>query len=169
MHETIPSLSDTSSCWFADEVAAATAPAAAGPGQVALVERSARRGAMAPLHRRDEDEAYRLIEGEVTFFVDDYSVPAQPGDVVVAPAGVPRTFRIESDRARWMVLTRVSSLERFVDFGRAVTAPAGDPAAGWQPPDDERRLAAMAAANGIELLGPPGALPRRAAESSSAS
>ena len=49
-------------------------------------------------------------------------VAAQSGDVVVAPAGVAHTFRVESTDARWLVLTRVRSVERYEDFARAVAA-----------------------------------------------
>jgi hypothetical protein len=63
--------------------------------------------------------------------------------------------------ARWLVVTHVCSLQSFTDFGRAVSRPLGDPSAGW-PSDEERAaVAALGAANGIELLGPPGALPGR--------
>lgn len=107
-------------------------------------------------------ESYRVLEGEVTFFVDGEVVPAVPGDVVVAPAGVSRTFRIESEDARWLVLTRVRSLQRFRDFGRAVSRPIAEPEAGWPSPDEEATVAAIGGENGIELLGPPGALALRA-------
>src|SRR5204862_7610267 len=101
--------------------------------QTALVERAAPTGAMPPLHRRDEAETYRVLEGEVVFFIDNEVVPAGPGDVVVAAAGAERTFLIESDDARWLVLTRVASLERFLDFNRAVSSPVAVPVSGWPP------------------------------------
>ena len=142
--------------WFLDELGAATI---SSQGQVAMVERSAPEGFMPPLLRRDEDETYRVTEGEALFFVGSDMVWAEAGDVVVAPRDVPRTFRAGRGGARWLVLTRVASLERFVDFGRAVTIPPGSPAAGWPSEDERSALAAMGGANGIELLGPPGALP----------
>ena len=135
------------------------APTDAATGQVALVERSARRGHMAPLLRRSEPETYRVLEGEVVFFVGHDMVWAGPGDLVVAPADVPRTFRVASAEARWLVLTEVRSLERFNDFGRAVSPPLSDPAAGWPSEHEHATVRAIAAENGIELLGPPGALP----------
>src|SRR4051812_7304460 len=145
--------------WFADEAgSAATAPSAPS-AHPTMVERSAAGGQMAPLHRRAEAEAYRVVEGEVTFFVDDETIGAAEGDVVVAPAGAERTFRVESDRARWTVLTRVASLDRFVDFGRAVSPPLDSPSREWPSPSEEAAVASIGAPNGIELLGPPGALP----------
>ena len=128
-----------------------------------MVERSAPSGSMAPLLRRDEAETYRVLEGEVVFFVGDDVVWAREGDVIVAPAGVERTFRVDSGGgARWLVVTHVRSLERFTDFGRAVCPPHGDPSAGWPSEHERAAVASIGAANGIELLGPPGALPGRA-------
>ena len=124
------------------------------------LERAAPAGAMAPLLVRTVDEIYRVLEGVVTFFVGAEQVAAAPGDVVVAPRRVPRTFRVESEDARWVVITRVRSPERFFDFGRAVSAPAAHPEAGWPSADEEATVASIAGANGIELLGPPGALPQ---------
>jgi hypothetical protein len=127
--------------------------------QVTMLERSAREGDMPPLLRRSEDETYRVIDGEVAFFVGGDMVWAGPGDEVVAPAGVPRTFRVVSPQARWLVQTAVSSRELFSDFARAVSAAHPEPARGWPSADERAAVAAMGAANGIELLGPPGALP----------
>jgi hypothetical protein len=124
-----------------------------------MIERTAPRGHMAPLHTRDEDESYRVLRGEVTFFVGHKQITARPGDVVDAPSGAARTMRAESDGARWLVMTSVRSLERFVDFGRAVAAPLADPYGGWPSYEEQRSLAAICAANGIELIAPPGALP----------
>ena len=147
---------DAATEWFAGELASAATSAA---GQVAMVERSALEGHMPPLTRRSERETYRVLEGEVVFFVGGDTVWAGPGDVVVAPSDVPRSFRVASPEARWLVLTQVRSLERFNDFRRAVSPPLPRPAAGWPSAEERAVVSAMAAANGIELLGPPGALP----------
>jgi mannose-6-phosphate isomerase-like protein (cupin superfamily) len=150
---------ETTSQWFIDELASAALDAPTRPRQTSLVERSAPQGAMAPLHVREEAESYRVLEGEVLFFIDDDEVPAGPGDVVVAAGGAERTFRVESDDARWLVLTRVTSLERYLDFNRAVAEPLAVPVSGWPSADEEAALSSICAVNGIELLGPPGVLP----------
>jgi mannose-6-phosphate isomerase-like protein (cupin superfamily) len=136
--------------WFVERVAESLSDP-----RNALVERGARGGEMAPLHVRREDETYRVVEGRVTFFVGAETVSAGAGDVVVAPAGVARTARVESTSARWLVLTRVDSLSRFEDFGRAFAAPADE----WPSLEEVASLSAIAVANGIDVVGPPGALP----------
>jgi mannose-6-phosphate isomerase-like protein (cupin superfamily) len=150
---------ETTSQWFIDELASAALDDTQRPTQTALVERAAQEGAMPPLYRREEAETYRVLEGEVEFFIDDEIVPAGPGDVVVAAAGAERTFRVESDDARWLVLTRVASLELFLDFNRAVTDPVAVPISGWPSAEEQAALSSVGAVNGIELLGPPGVLP----------
>lgn len=141
--------------WFAELAGIATSEASGTDRQLALVERSAREGEMAPLHRRDEDESYRVVAGEVTFYVGGDVIEAGPGDVVVAPAGVPRTHCAEADGSRWLVLTRVRSLPRYVDFGRAVSPLR----CAWPSLAELAALESIAEANDIEILGPPGRLP----------
>ena len=151
---------DAAAAWFADEAGAiATAPSAPARGP-AMAERSALTGQMSPLHTRDEDETYRVVAGEVTFFVGSEVIEAREGDVVVAAAGVERTLRAETDDARWIVLTRVSSFERFLDFGRAVARPHANGSTEWPSASELAAVSAIAAMNGIELLGPPGTLPQ---------
>lgn len=150
---------ETTSQWFVDELASAALDVSERPSQTALVERTAPQGAMPPLTQRDEVETYRVLEGEVSFFIGDEVVPAGPGDVVVAAAGAERTFRVESEDARWLVLTRVTSPERLLDFHRAVIEPVAVLVEGWPSADEYAALSSLGAANGIELLGPPGVLP----------
>ena len=113
---------------------------------------------MPPLHTRDRDESYLVLEGEVVFYVGAEEVVAHAGDAVVAPRGAERTFRVASPRARWLILTDVDSHERYVDFLRAVAPPDG----GRPSEDEHAALTAVAAANGIGIVGPPGLLPRSA-------
>ena len=145
--------------WFLDQVAGAADDPEFPGGRTIVVERRARgRGLMPPLSERDVDESYYIVEGELTFFVGGDEVSAAAGDVVVAPAGVRRTFRVESERARWLVLTHVSRPGLFDDFGRAVAQPVGDDAReSWS--DAVSAVSAIGAPNGIRVLGPPGLLP----------
>jgi mannose-6-phosphate isomerase-like protein (cupin superfamily) len=44
------------------------------------------------LHRHEYEEVFVVHEGEVTFSVGEAQVQAGPGDVAVAPAGIPHGF-----------------------------------------------------------------------------
>jgi quercetin dioxygenase-like cupin family protein len=143
-------MNDAQQSWFYEQVA--------DDLEASVIHREAPAGAMAPLIARDEREVYLVVEGEITFFVGKEEISAGPGDVVVAPADALRTFRVESsdERARWFVLTRVQSLDPFIDFGRAVSRQS---AWDWPSEDEHAQLQWLALANGIELLAPPGVLP----------
>ena len=109
------------------------------------LERAARgRGLMPPLQSHTT---------RTTFFVGGRTIGAATGATVVAEAGVAHTFRIESDGARWRVATDVASIARFDDFGRALAHPCA------MTEQDTATVSAIAAANGIRVLGSPGLLP----------
>lgn len=120
---------------------------------VSLERASRRRGAMPPLQAHPEHTTYAVLDGEITFFVGETETRAERGTCVIVPAGTPHTFRIESEGARWRVATTVVSVARFDDLGRALAEP------GSMTADDAAAVAAIAAANGIRILGSPGMLP----------
>jgi mannose-6-phosphate isomerase-like protein (cupin superfamily) len=129
--------------------------AATGPRTMIVERRTTSRGVMPPLHAHPEDARYEVLEGELTFFVGGEIVRATSGQVLVVRAGVPHTFRVEVPQARWLVATRVASPARFEDFGLALARPVED----WPSAEELAAVEAMAASNGIEILGPPGRLP----------
>jgi quercetin dioxygenase-like cupin family protein len=154
---------DPGSHWFRERLAELPARAARSGERIAVIE-SARHthGTMPPLHAHDRDESYHVLEGEVLFYVGGETVLARSGEVVVAPKDVARTFLVTSESARWLVMTTLRSLVRYEDFTRAVTRPGRSrlgEAPTWPSAEEAQTVAAIAAANGIELLGPPGMLP----------
>jgi hypothetical protein len=155
--------SDGGTRWFRERLAALAGAEGERPRRAAVLESPPlREGHMPPLYARDGEESFYVLEGEAVFHVGDEVVRARAGAVVVAPAGVPRTYIVTSRTARWLVMSEVASLARYEDFTRAVTtSPAGAvpgrPA--WPSPEERAALTAIARANGIAILGPPGALP----------
>jgi quercetin dioxygenase-like cupin family protein len=160
MHTSGTLTTDAGSLWFRERLAELPAEAARGAERVAVIESATlSRGAMPPLHVHDRDESYHVLEGEVVFYVGDEIVRARAGEVVVAPRGVARTFRVASKRARWLLMTTLRSVSRYEDFARAVTWRRARERADWPSAEEAAAVAAIAAANGIEVLGPPGTLP----------
>jgi mannose-6-phosphate isomerase-like protein (cupin superfamily) len=47
------------------------------------------------LHRHPYDETWVIQKGNLTFQLGDESIAAAPGDIVIAPPGVPHKFRNE--------------------------------------------------------------------------
>jgi quercetin dioxygenase-like cupin family protein len=128
------------------------------PRRPAAASRSSstwRRGAGSPLHvHRHEDEWFYVLDGELTFWVDGEVTVAPAGSFVYGPRGLPHTFVVSSEQARFVLVTEPAGFETFV---RTLAEPAerAIPPAATEPPDVVR-LAAVAAEHGLEILGPPG-------------
>jgi mannose-6-phosphate isomerase-like protein (cupin superfamily) len=144
--------------WFIDNLAFVHAGGEQTGGRYCVVEVAGREGDMPPLHvHHDEDETFFVLEGRLRLFVGDGEIALGAGECAVAPRGVPHVYRVESAAARWLGIGNGDGFEAFV---RAVSEPA--PSADLPPegrPADPAALAAAAAERGIEILGPPGALP----------
>lgn len=125
-------------------------------GGVAVLEHLAARGAGSPLHvHRHEDEWFYVMDGELTFWVGGQVIEAPAGAFVYGPRGIPHTFVVSSDEARFLLVTEPGGLEGML---RAVGEPAGSltiPPPPAEPPD-VARLAQVCAEYGLDILGPPG-------------
>jgi quercetin dioxygenase-like cupin family protein len=125
---------------------------------LAVVERTGRRGEMTPLHVHPEEEVVYVVEGTLTLLVKDEPVTLEAGNSVAAPRGVPHTLVVESREVRYLSGTVARSAPRYEDFLRAVAVPAEESSLSWQESGDASRLSAIAAPNGIDVLGEPGAV-----------
>jgi quercetin dioxygenase-like cupin family protein len=144
--------------WFTDHLVHIHVDGATSEGSLGLIEERGRRGDMPPLHvHHRDDETFYVIDGELSLFAAGRQLTLAAGEAAFAPRDVPHTYRVESDEARWLVITTPAGFESFV---RNVSEPAPAdelPEAGR--PFDPAVLAQAAAEVGIELLGPPGTLP----------
>ena len=127
---------------------------AAAAGRFSLVEALAFRSAEPPLHvHHREDEAWYIIDGEMTFHVNDVVLNATSGSFVFAPMGMPHSFTVDVEPTRVLIFAAPSGFEHFVvELG----VPAGD----GQPPADltvpgPETLGPIAERYGIEIVGPP--------------
>ena len=106
-----------------------------------------------PLHRHPgDDETFYIVEGELEFFFEDgSSVEVHAGDVLFQPGETPHSFRVNSDEARYLIITT----PRHFAFYRAIGTPAqGDGLPPQQEMDMDKVMAACEA-YGVELVGPP--------------
>jgi mannose-6-phosphate isomerase-like protein (cupin superfamily) len=144
--------------WFVDHLVHIRVDGDASGGALALLDERGRRGDMPPLHvHRRDDETFYVLEGELTVFAGGEGITVGAGHAAFAPRDVPHTYRVESDEAHWLVITAPAGFDAFV---REVAAPASAeelPPAGRRV--DPEILARAAVRAGIEILGPPGALP----------
>jgi mannose-6-phosphate isomerase-like protein (cupin superfamily) len=148
----------TQPLWFIDTLVHVHVDGDASGGSLALLDERGRRGNMPPLHvHRRDDELFYVLEGELSLFVAGEQIVLSAGQAALAPRDVPHTRRVESEQARWLVISISAGFESFV---REVAEPA--PAEELPPagrPFDPAVLAQAAAKVGIEILGAPGALP----------
>ena len=144
--------------WFIDAVARIHVDGDETDGRLSVVEVFARLGDMPPLHvHHREDEVFHGLEGHMTLHLPGEQIELETGSTLLAPRGVPHTYRVESETARCLVVCQPAGFESFV---AAISQPA--PSDELPPLDREHHLAAINAAaeeHGIELLGPPSALP----------
>jgi len=148
----------TEQLWFLNTLHTIRVRHDEGADGISLMESLAPHGDSPPLHvHHTEDETFHVLEGELSIRAGDADVRIGAGETLLAPKGVPHTYRVESpEGARFLVITRRGDFERFV---RALSRPAERPELptphGPPTPEEADALAATAREHGIELVGPP--------------
>lgn len=149
--------SSPESLWFNDTLVTIRVSAAAGRDGICVVEHHMPYGDSPPLHvHRNEDEVFHILEGTMRFRVDGADRVAKSGETVIAPKGVPHTYRAESaSGVRCLTITRGADFESLL---RSMSRPAAQMAL---PPHTDvtpemiGALSEAAARNGIDIVGPP--------------
>ena len=104
-----------------------------------------------------EDEGFYILEGEMTFYVGEQTIKAQPGSFLFGPKDVPHAFRLDSRPARLLFILSPARFEGLIremgEPARTLTVPTHQSTA----PDEVemKRLMAIGARYGGEILGPP--------------
>ena len=147
----------TEQLWFMSTLVTPLVSSADGTDGISVLANLAPHGDSPPLHvHHSEDELFLVQEGRLRLRVGDEDLTLGEGEAVLAPKGVPHTYRVESDRARWLVTTAHGHFERFV---RSVGRPAerADLPEPPPPPTPEQAeaFAAVCREHAIELVGPP--------------
>jgi len=144
--------------WFLDSLVTIRVSTSDGPDGISVLEHRMPYGSSPPFHlHRTEDELFHILEGEFRLRIQEQELRVGPGTIVLAPKGVPHTYRVESAQGgRCLTITVRGDFERFV---RAMSRPAELPElpkpAGLPSADAMQALRATAAQYGIEFVGPP--------------
>src|SRR5262245_21109099 len=144
--------------WFLDSLVTIRVSTLDGPDGISVLDHRMPCGSSPPFHlHRTEDELFHILEGDFRLKVQDHEQRAGPRTIVLAPKGVPHTYRVESALGgRCLTITVRGDFERFV---RAMSRPAERPKlpepAGLPSADAMKALRATAAQYGIEFVGPP--------------
>jgi len=123
-------------------------------GRFALVEAVAFQSTEPPLHvHHNEDEAWYVLDGKMTFFVGDEVLEATTGCFVFAPRGIAHTFTVDAEPTRVLVFASPAGFEQFAtELGEP--ADTDTPPGGLTVPGPEV-LGPVAERYGIEIVGPP--------------
>src|SRR5918997_2450301 len=142
--------------WWIGMLATIKATAEQTGGQYTLVEILAPEGFASPLHvHHFEDESFYILEGEMTFYVGEQTIKAQPGSFLFGPKEVPHAFTVVRGPARLLFIFTPAGLEGGIremgEPARSLSIPPQPEA----PPDDAEmeRLAAIGPRYGAEILG----------------
>jgi hypothetical protein len=99
---------------------------------------------------------FYIIEGQFRFTVAGQEHVGAPGDTLVAAKGTPHTYRVESERGRWLTITSHRDFEEFVRaMARKADAQELPPFGAAPTPEQIAVLTATAKQFGIEIVGPP--------------
>lgn len=143
---------------FLDSVVTFRVAGEDGSDGIAVLEFESPGGDAPPLHvHRNEDEVFCLLEGTFRFTMEGEESVHRAGEWIVAPKGVPHTYRVESpDGGRYLTITSRGDFEAFVrDFGRPAEEGARPASSGPPTPAQVEALSRAAAEHGIDIVGPP--------------
>lgn len=131
------------------------ARAADTAGAYALLEHTGERGYMSPLHLHESDEeTFLVLDGTLRVEVGNDVRSVGAGALALLPRGLAHGFVVTSPTARFLTLhTPGGGFDAFVEEAGAPFSGAVPPEAGPMP--DPEELTRMAAAHGIQIVGPP--------------
>jgi quercetin dioxygenase-like cupin family protein len=124
-------------------------------GLFTLIEVTPFPGTEPPPHiRRQDDEGFYVLQGEMEHQIDGETVVARPGDFVIAPQGALRSFRFRTPEARLLLLLAPGGAEEGLrEIGRPAPSLIPQfPEGGLPSPET---MQAAFAAHGVEFGMPP--------------
>ena len=100
-------------------------------GEVAIIESFMPAGSAGPpLHHHDFDEAFYVLDGELTFQLGEVLTTAGPGTLTFAPRGSHHTLaNLSSEGARFLLVCTPAGFERV--FARRAAKQAGVEPPAW--------------------------------------
>jgi quercetin dioxygenase-like cupin family protein len=158
MHSTTQTLAATAvnsgegeARWWFGQLAEIKATAADTGGQLTIVQVTSPPGLEAPLHvHHREDEAFWILEGQVTLQVGEDTIDASAGDYAFGPRDIPHRYTVGDAGCRMLFICTPGGFEGLVKDMSEPAASRTLPPPG-EPPDMEW-VQAIARKYGCELL-----------------
>jgi quercetin dioxygenase-like cupin family protein len=138
--------------WWLGALAVIKATAADTGGRMTIVEMTEPPGAEAPLHvHHREDEAFWILDGEVTLRVGDATIAATAGDLAFGPRDVPHGYTVGDAGCRMLFICTPGGFEYLMrEMSEPATTRAVPPPADAAP--DLDWVAGVARKHGCDLL-----------------
>ncbi|GGF32809.1 cupin domain-containing protein [Subtercola lobariae] len=150
--------------WFMGSLATVPLNSSATGNTLAVIEHRGDRGYNAPMHRHTfDDETFIVLDGSIHAVVDGEIYKAAAGSTLYLPKGTSHGFVVESAKAHFLTVHTPGGFDTFTaEVGTTVTI--DDPTQPQTPPPGippttREELTTIAAKYGIEIVGPPPALP----------
>jgi quercetin dioxygenase-like cupin family protein len=142
-----------SAIWFAGALMVLKTGTDDSEGRFTLLDQWVGADYATPLHvHHAEDEAWYVLEGEMTFRFGDERFTAGPGSWVFLPRDVPHGFRAGPEGARLLTFAAPSGFDHFVrEFGEPAQSATLPPPG----PLDMQKLLQLTEKYRIEIVGPP--------------
>jgi quercetin dioxygenase-like cupin family protein len=143
--------------WFLNALHLLLAQNESGDGVYSLIHLTAPPHFETPYHlHHAEDEAFYVLEGELTVICDGEQIVAGPGSYVFLPRGVPHGFRTSSDKdSRVLIHAIPGGKVGFVGMMIEMAKPIHDRHKLPEPtPPDLTKLNTLCKKNNIRILGP---------------
>jgi mannose-6-phosphate isomerase-like protein (cupin superfamily) len=139
--------------WFAGALMVRKIGGEESEGKLAVFDQRVPAHYATPFHvHHDEDEAWYILEGNVSFRFGDERFSAGPGTWVYLPKDVPHGFRTEDHEARLLTFAAPAGFGHFVQESGVQAAGATLPP---PAPLDIAKLMEVAAKYRIEMVGSP--------------
>lgn len=142
--------------WWMGSLAIIKAAGIDTSGRFALVEVIDHEGEQAPLHvHYNEDEAFWVLEGSLTFEIGDKTIKAGPGSFLFGPKGIPHRYRVDKGPSRMLFILSPAG---FDDFILETSEPADSIALPPKPdtppsPEEMEALMPVIQKYGMDILG----------------
>jgi quercetin dioxygenase-like cupin family protein len=143
--------------WFLNALHLLLAYNASGDGAYSLIHLTAPPHFETPYHlHHAEDEAFYVLEGELTVIRDGQQIVAGPGSYIFLPRGVPHGFRTSSDKDSRVLINAIPGGKvGFVGMMVEMAMPIHDRHKLPAPtPPDLTKLYTLCEQNNISILGP---------------
>jgi quercetin dioxygenase-like cupin family protein len=157
-NETTPQLQATAvkdgdgeAIWWFDSLAEIKATAADTGGLMSIVEITEPPGSQAPWHvHHREDEAFWILDGDITIEVGDTAIECHAGDYAFGPRDIPHRYTVGDAGCRMLFILTPGGFEHIV---REMGRPAGSRTLPPPSEPDFAHVAEVAERYGCELLG----------------